>query len=112
MSTYTPDRWTIIEFKGANVTDGRMYKVLGSWKGGFATGDSWRLNSGITEVIDMDQYYIIKGHSGSSYHCYKGCEGTFMYTRGILENWLAQGTDQLSIVEVTIEDVIKGLKKE
>lgn len=110
MSTYTPDRWQIITFSGETVSE-PVFKVLGGWRGGYVSGEAWRLNSGIVEIVDMDQYYIIKGHSGSLYHCYKDSEGTTSYTQSILDNWKQQASDKISIEEVSVEDVISELKK-
>ncbi len=40
----TPDGWVIL--KVTPVEGNPFYKVFGSWGGGFASGDSWRLSSG------------------------------------------------------------------
>lgn len=65
---YIPDNWVVlrIEFEG-NVT----YKVLAGWSGGYTTGDSWKLNSGITHVTEDENFYYFYGHSGSCYQCHK-----------------------------------------
>lgn len=68
MSAYTPDNWVIIKF---NMED-TFYKVLAGWSGGYATGDSWQLNSGITRVEEDDNYFYFYGASGSCYQCNKG----------------------------------------
>jgi hypothetical protein len=85
MSDYTPDRWVIVEINSAE--HGKIRKVLGSWYGGFAGSDSWRMNSGIEQVIDQGDYYDIVGYSGSVYRCVKGAEGMSAYTRSIFENY-------------------------
>lgn len=63
---YTPDNWVIIKLDG--VKDPH-YRVLAGWSGGYATGDSWRLNSGITKVEKKDGNYHFFGSSGSTYIC-------------------------------------------
>lgn len=82
MSTYTPDRWVIVEMKlndSAKVTR----KVLASWYGGYGGSDSWRLSSGITAIVDADTHYEIHNESGSVYHCGKNLQGMSGYTAGV-----------------------------
>ncbi len=67
MSYYTPDNWVIIKLKG----DDPHYRVLAGWSGGYLTGDHWRMNSGITEVIEEDDRWLFVGSSGSTYACHK-----------------------------------------
>jgi len=62
--TYTPDNWVIIKFPD-------HYRILAGWSGGYATGDSWRMNSGITEYTQDGDYHCFKGSSGSVYMCHK-----------------------------------------
>jgi hypothetical protein len=85
MSDYTPDRWVIVEINSPE--HGKIRKVLGSWYGGYAGSDSWRMNSGIEEVIDQGEYYDVVGYSGSVYKCYKSAEGMSGYTSGIYANY-------------------------
>lgn len=79
MSNYWPDNWVIIKLKG----DDPHYRVLAGWSGGYATGDSWRLNSGITKVTEDDSSYHFSGSSGSTYHCGKQSYTLRMNTAGI-----------------------------
>lgn len=67
-NNYTPDNWVIIK-----LDDGKdpHYRVLAGWSGGYTTGDSWRLNSGITKVEEDDGAYYFSGSSGSTYRCGK-----------------------------------------
>jgi hypothetical protein len=79
---YAPDKWVIIEITNNKGESHR--RVLGSWYGGFAGSNSWRASSGITEVIDEGDHYRVLNESGSTYNCFKGCEGMSSYTMGIL----------------------------
>lgn len=64
---YYPDNWAIIKVDG----DDPHYRVLAGWSGGYTTGDSWRMNSGIvSHEFDGDSWYFY-GSSGSCYKC--GC---------------------------------------
>jgi hypothetical protein len=85
MSAYTPDRWVIVEINSKE--HGKIRKVLGSWYGGFGGSDSWRMNSGIEEVIDQGKYYDVVGYSGSIYKCYKNSEGMSSYTNMIFNQY-------------------------
>ena len=60
---YTPDNWVIVKI----VYNGKtIYKVLGGWYGNFVTGDSWKLNSGITSVDEDENYYYFHGYISQS----------------------------------------------
>jgi hypothetical protein len=82
MSTYTPDRWLIVKINGNDP----HYRVFGSWYGGYAGSDSWKLNSGITEVKEEGDWYLFSGTSGSVYRCHKKGYGTSGYGAGVLDH--------------------------
>jgi len=84
MSAYTPDLWVIVEINSDE--HGKIRKVLGSWYGGFAGSDEWRMNSGIEKVIEQDDYYDVIGYSGSVYKCYKNRVGLSSYTDRVYNN--------------------------
>lgn len=71
MNTYDPDEWVLVRIGGSDP----HYKIFGSWRGGYLSGDSWRMNSGITDCEEFTDYYIFKGHSGSEYYCWKNGYG-------------------------------------
>ena len=87
MSEYTPDKWVVIEIAMDNTT---VQRILSSWYGGWAGSDSWRLSSGITEVEELEDSYIIKNESGSVYTCFKGRYGMSAYAMGVLEDFKKQ----------------------
>lgn len=66
LNTYTPDNFVIIKIKG----DDPHYRVLAGWSGGYTTGDSWRMNSGITRYEFDGNCWYFYGSSGSCYKCY------------------------------------------
>ena len=84
MGEFTPDKWVVIEI---NHGEEKIERILSSWYGGWAGSDSWRLSSGITEVEELEDSYIIKNHSGSVYTCFKGRYGMSAYTMGVLEGF-------------------------
>lgn len=65
---YYPDVWVLLEIEASGET---LYKVLAGWYGGYGSGDSWRINSGIAKVEERDEYYVFTGESGSEYVCNK-----------------------------------------
>ena len=85
-SEYIPDKWLIIKFKWG-------YKVLGTWRGGFADGDHWRMNSGISNIEELDNFYLIHGFSGSIYKCFKNNYGFSSLSMGIVSQIMEADAD-------------------
>jgi hypothetical protein len=107
MSNYFPDNWVIIKIKG----DDPHYRVLAGWSGGYATGDSWRINSGITKVTEDDSSYHFYGFSSSIYRCGKQSYGLRMNNAYVL-NQLQRYGDKVEIMSedtdwMTIDWIIK-----
>ena len=67
MTEYTCDNWVVIKIKG----DDPHYRILAGWSGGYTTGSSWRMNSGITRVEQTEFLYRFYGSTGSCYECSK-----------------------------------------
>ena len=102
MSQYTPDRWVVLEF--THPEHGVFRKVFAGWYGGFAAGDSWKLNSGITVVRVEGNFYEFDGYSGSTYICHKGGYGMSNYMAQNLASW-REKSPYLEIKEIDLEDV-------
>lgn len=66
MAIYNPDKWVIIEITNQE-TKKVHHRVFASWSGGYLSGDSWKMNSGITAVTADENYYHFDGYSGSTY---------------------------------------------
>jgi len=82
MTEYTPDNWVVLKIKeGKNAFP--FYKVLVGWSGGYLDCDSWRMNSGITEVKEKSDCYEFYGGSGSLYRCHKEGYGLRMNNASI-----------------------------
>lgn len=90
MTTYNPDKWVMLKF---NYDGTIIYKILASWYGGFARGDSWKLNSGITKIEEDGQLYRFHGSSGSVYQCHKATYGMNAYTHGVFASFEKQVAD-------------------
>lgn len=67
---YHPDNWVVIRIQ-LNEHAFPIYKVIAGWSGSYTTGDSWRMNSGITRVEAAGKYWRFYGSSGSCYVCHK-----------------------------------------
>ncbi len=80
MTEYLPDNWVVLKITYKTQT---AYKVLAGWSGGYVSGDSWRMNSGITRVEDHETYYSFYGYSGSVYKVWKDRYGLRMNNAGV-----------------------------
>ena len=80
-----PDQWSIIKI-------GDIYKVFGSWSGGYLDGDSWKLNSGIDRIEEDGDDWLFYGYSGSCYRCRKKTYGiNSPYNRAVLKSLCKDG---------------------
>ena len=97
-SEYTPDKWVVVE---VHTKDGEiLYKVLGSWYGGYAGSDEWRFSSGITSVVHHDKHYDIQSYSV----CSDGRTG-YLLTRTQIKGVYLQNTyDGSKLVSCVIMD--------
>jgi len=84
MSNYHPDAWVILKVIHKDVM---YYKVLAGWYGGYANGDSWKINSSIASVDKVDGIYEFYGYSGSVYFCNEKTERLTGLTASILESY-------------------------
>lgn len=91
-----PDKWIVLKI-GQDI-----YKVFGTWYGGYLDGDSWKMNSGIVKVTEDEHNFIFHGYSGSTYICSKSenTYGTNSYSSGILNNILKKAKDNNVDVEI------------
>ena len=76
-----------------------VYKILATFYGGYTTGDSWKLNSGITKIEEEGQCFLFHGSSGSVYRCHKNAYGMGGYTSGIYASFRKQ-VDETEGVEM------------
>jgi len=99
-----PDQWCIIK-----IFD-NIYKVFGSWSGGYLDGDSWRINSGIDRIEEDGDYWLFYGYSGSCYRCHKKSYGiNSPYNAGIV-NSLCKDGKVVSMNESEALEYIKSQK--
>ena len=81
-----PDKWMLVKVKGTDP----HWRIFATWGGGYTFGESWRLNSGVVEVKDEEDYYDFIGSSGSVYRCRKTGYGVTMYGVGVLKDLLSK----------------------
>ena len=101
MSEYRPDRWVVVKITAPNSPP--IHKFFACWFGGWAGADSWKMNSGISNVTLEGNVYSFEGWSGSVYECHKDVYGTNMYGKGILEDFIKRMQDKQIIMEVLPE---------
>jgi len=93
---YIPDNWVVLKIQQQEQT---YYKVLAGWSGGYLDGDSWRMNSGITEIKDDGDWWLIHGHSGSVYRCKKLRYGLRNTTSNIYNSLVRQYADDVELMD-------------
>lgn len=89
MTTYNPDKWAIIKIVAKDSGE-TLYKVMGSWYGGFGGSNSWKLNSGIDNIEKINGCFHYHGYSGSVYVCHESAYGMSMYTHSVYESYRTQ----------------------
>lgn len=103
---YTPDLWTVVAMTDS---DGeRVDKIFGSWYGGYAGSDSWKLSSGITKIVELENEYEVHNVSGSIYHCYKNNRGVSSYGGSVLNRFIEQANasnGEIKIIEIELNEV-------
>lgn len=93
---YKPEGWVLLKITGEDP----HYRVFGTWRGGYADGDSWRINSGVTRVAEDDDYYYFYGSSGSKYICHKETYGDMtFYHSGVIQNYVDKSDGQITLIE-------------
>lgn len=102
MNNYAPDRWQPVKL----TVDGQsIYKIMGTWYGGYLGSDSWRLSSGVESIKELDECYEVLNTSGSTYVCYKGCEGMGGYTTGVYESYVKEAEASNGKFTIELVDV-------
>lgn len=100
----TPERWVILKLPN------NIYKIFGSWGGGYLESDRWKLNSGIEKIEEDEKFYYFFGFSGSCYKCHKLEYGTATsYGLGILNKIIEQGNGQIQLME-DCDDWLNNIK--
>lgn len=96
VTNYYPEEWVIVKITGTDP----HYRIFGSWRGGFATSDSWRLNSGVVSCTQEEDCYVFHGHSGSTYTCHSNGYGIRSPWNGsVLSDYCSKSQGTMEVVE-------------
>ena len=106
MSEYTPDNWVIVEISGTDVPE-TYHRILAGWHGGYLYGDSWKMSSGVTKIVDCDTHWAIHNHSGSIYNCHKNNERLAGMTFGVLNSYSKENSDTIKFDVVKVETLLE-----
>lgn len=104
---YIPDTYQFLRISSDQDTD-VIVKLFAVWVGGYLTGDSWKLNSGVTKIVkDVDVFHV-HGHSGSVYTIFFAQPPMTSYGNEILSKILDSGVRQGIKVElISLEDALR-----
>lgn len=92
--SFRPLRWTAIEINDGNKI---VHKVLAGWK------KTWRLSSGITQIIDNGDHFEIHNKSGSVYECHKKDEGIDGLINVLTADSFTKLTDGIELDFISLE---------
>lgn len=95
MAYYEPDNWVVLKFN----TDDPHYRLLVGWSGGYTSGSSWRMNSGIVKVLDDEDFLVFIGDSGSEYACHKDMYGLRMNNAYIFDQIQQKYGDKVTMLD-------------
>ncbi len=107
MREYTPDSWIIVQIESEQY--GKINKILAGWSGGYTTGNSWKLSSGIESVQDEGKFYTMPQSSGSVYHLYKQSERITGMMSGVFEKFAKQAEDsdgEFTFKQIELKEVL------
>ena len=107
MSMYTPDRWVVLEFNGPSMSE-PVHKVFAGWYGGFTSGESWKLNSGIVKTKRNGKRWDFEGYSGSLYRCHEQGYGMSGYMTNVLSTFRARLQDGTTIKILDLDEVVES----
>jgi hypothetical protein len=92
----SPDNWVLVKITGTHP----HYRVFCTWRGGYLSGDAWRMNSGVVGVTEDQEHYYFQGHSGSLYTCHKHTYGWLgSYGNSVLCDYVDKSNGMMEVVE-------------
>lgn len=103
MRIYTPDLWSLLEI--TEIGEQKLYKVVASWYGGFGGSNSWKISSGVTEIIRYPEVIHFINFSGSVYLVGPNNYGMSSYTRSIVDGYMSEDMDGIIRV-LTLEEAL------
>lgn len=107
MTSYHPDLWVVIKVTDKGTKESH-FRVFASWYGGFARGDSWKMNSGIVSCDVNDSGNVcFFGESGSVYVCHKDSYGTSSYSYSVLQSFINEPESPVEIEVLEDRDWVR-----
>lgn len=120
--SYCPDGWVFLE-KTYTDTGEKYYSIFGCWWGGFSSGDSWKLSSGMTKEVTCRQH-----GEHESFNCPQESGSTYLvsftvynrlnsYSLGVLSS-LIDSADSIPNLKVRVieedeaKEIMKGFLKD
>lgn len=97
--------------------DNSLIKLFASWDGGFAISEEWKLNSGVTDIIPLNNTYVeygydVYGYSGSIYTIRNEQGQLNSYTSGIYANIIkVLSDDGVPVKEISLQEAIDILEE-
>lgn len=85
MAIYNPDVWVLVKIKAPDKD--AYHRILAGWYGGYLSGDSWKMSSGVVKVVDKGTFFEVYNESGSVYNCHKESERLSGYTTSIFRHY-------------------------
>lgn len=104
MRKYAPGKWEIVKINGKGFIG---YKILGDWSSDYLMTSSWRMSSGIVEVIERGDFLEFVNVTGSVYKCHKNTKGFGFATVSVFEDLQKVGDVEI----ITLEQLKKELDK-
>jgi len=106
MSTYTPDRWVVVDIKFLTHPDApNQRRVFAGWSGGYMDSDGWKLSSNIMHTSEQKDLFIFRNASGSEYFCKKTGYGFTGYSASIFDGMKKRDAGEIEYTLVPGFDV-------
>ncbi len=112
--TFFPDGWVILHIHGEGPDNEQLdnYRVAACWQGGYTTGESYQINSGILRFTKTPTHYTFSGVSGSEYVCSVDTHGKInSILMSVISN-LQQNTTKIHITVVPIDQFEQEFQNE
>lgn len=104
---YTPNGWVILKLESSETL---YFKIFGTWRGDYLTGDSWRLSSGSDKkpkLSECRKYWIWPQESGSCYRLPVNQEGRYTTYTGLALSKIIRCTEGDNLIEeIKLSDVL------
>lgn len=92
--------------------DNSLVKLFASWDGAWAIAEEYRLNSGCTKIIPVDDYWQVFGYSGSMYYIRDQQGHLNSYTSSVLRGIVKRLEEGgVPVREISLQEAIEYLEE-